>query len=417
MLLSSAATLCATAAFGFTEIGRGELLLSTSARETYDSRVFGGVSGSDDYIFTLAPQLQYLHESCDLKLNGLAGVRVNRYANFSDLDSEDAEANVKLTLPPDTAALASGTFESSYNERTDVNYDVNRRIREKIFDARLDSLIPISLKTSLLLGGMYRHEVRNEFSDRNTREGTAGFRYMNFLGGSGFDLTYTRLDVDSSGGNFYLIPLSQQSDMVTATFSRPLYDEVRGSISYGYRWLRRSRAEVFGADPNTAGSVLALNLDGPFLPPRLFPKLESSLSIGYQKSETPGINDLGGSRLIGTLHLAWHARERTEVLVDASRGRQLSVNDLTVLTTTGMLGIREHIGDFMTGTISGGYEQRDYVSLGRKDNVALGAASLNYRITKYWSADAEYRLRAANSTVTTADYSRHVVMVSATYTF
>jgi hypothetical protein len=416
--LTGTATVCTSAAFGFVELGRGELLLATSARETYDSRVFGGANPEDDYIFTLEPRLLYQHYSGELKLDGLLGTRINRYSRLTELNSEDLESNVRLSLPSEAGTRVSGSLNVGYDERTEVNYDVNARVREKTFNSQLNGLVPLGLKTSLLLDGLFRHDQRNQFSDRETREGSAGFRYVDFLGGSAIDLLYRRLEVDTSGGNAWGIPLRQRSDMYTVALSRPLYHDIRGSVSYGYRVLHRSQAELAVLGPNdSSGSVFSVNLTGPFLPQTLFPKVETALSLGYQKAETPGINDKGGTRFYGTLHVGWHARERTEVAFDARRGRELSINDVTVETTSYTVNLRQGIGNFMHGTLLAGYEQRNYLTLGRTDNVTLAGATLSYRITKAWSADADYRFRGANSSFRNADYSRHVVMASLTYTF
>src|SRR5690606_7325725 len=113
----------------------------------------------------------------------------------------------------------------------------------------------------------------------------------------------------------------------------PIYASIRGSVSYGYRTMRRSSAEIFSAARRSAGSIFSVRLDGPFLPERIFPKVESSLTLGYQKAESPGINDTGGSRFVGSMHVSWQARERTRLFVDARRALELSINDLTVETT------------------------------------------------------------------------------------
>ncbi len=415
--LTGVALACSPLAFGFAEIGRGELLLSGTARELYDSRVFGGTSPGDDYIFTLEPKALYRHYAGELKLDSLLGVRLNRYASFTDLNSNDLEGDLKLYLPADTAAPVSGSFETSYDEHTEVNYDVNARIREKTFLSRLDAGIPVGLKMSLLLDGLFRHDNRNEFSNRQTRDGTIGLRYLDFAGGTAVQGQYRRLEVDTSGGNAWGIPLNQHSDTYTLIVSHPLYDQVVGSISYGYRVLDRSRAELQFGPIHSSGSVYSVNVNGPFLPASVFPKLESSAYLGYEKADTPGINDTGGSRLVGNLHLGWYARERTVVSVDAHRNRELSVNDLTVETTAFTATLRQGIGDFLHASITAGYERRDYRGVGRRDNVGLFGTSLDYHVTKYWSANAQYQLHAARSDAPTADYSRHLALVSVTYTF
>lgn len=419
-LLVAVTTCTAPAAFAFAQIARGEAVLSTSARATYDSRVFGGYSTADDTIFTLDPRLIYKREAGQIKMEANLGMRFNRYLDYSELDSDDLVTSVELRLPSGGPSIASGSFLTSYDEHTDVNYDVNRRVREKTFLTRLNGVMPLSVKTAVLLSGMFRKDERNQFSDRETREGSAGFRYMNFLGGSMLDLRYRRLEVETDGGNEFGIALDQKSDIYSATFSRPLYQEARGFVTYGYRVLHRSRAEVFGADDDSSGSIFSVGIEGPFLSPTRFPKLDSSLSLSYQEAETPGIQDSMGKRFVGALHLGWQARERTEISFNARRSIELSIQDRTVEMTSVHLGVNQAIGNFMTGSISGGFESRDYRLSGpadREDDAFIFRSALHYRITRTWSANAEYRLRSTDSNVGIADYARHVVVLSGTYTF
>lgn len=407
----------ASPAFGFAEFARGQLDLSTTARAAYDSRVFGGVNAADDYIFTLDPRLLYRRAAGQIKLEADAGLRINRYADFTEMNSEDLVTRLHLSLPAESAAVSSGSFESLYDEHTDVNYDVNQRIREKSFTNRLNATVPLSLKTGLTLGGSFRRDQRNHFSDRDTWDGTAGFRYQDFLGNSALDLRYRHLEVETSGGNTWGIPINQDSDSFSATLSRPIYHEVRGSLTYGYRMLQRSRAELATGSDHSSGSIFAVTIDGPFLPESMFPKVETSLTLGYQKTETPGINDSGGTRMFGTAHVGWRARERTRLFLDARRSQELSANDTTVEVTGFRLGVTESVGNFTELTASGGYEQRDFQTFGRTDDVYVFQAGANYRITRAWSAGANYNLRAANSNARAADYARHIVAVSANYTF
>lgn len=418
IVLASTALAAPLTAFGFAEFARGEALLSTTARATYDSRVFGGTSPADDIIFTLDPRLIYRREAGMVKLEGILGTRINRYYDFSELDSEDLVTSLRLHLPPQASSLASGSFLASYDEHTDVNYDVNRRVREKTFLTRMNADLPLGLKTAVLLGGSFQKDQRNQFSDRELMEGMAGFRYADFLGGSTLDLKYRRLEVETTGGNEWGIPLDQSSDIYSATLSRPLYHEVRGSVTYGYRQLQRSRTEVPGdRSIDDGGSLFSVGIEGPFLPTSMFPKVESSLSLGYQEAETPGINDTGGSRFFGAMDLRWQARERTRLTFNARRALELSVNDLTVETTSARIGVNQQIGNFMTGSLAAGYEQRDYRTWGRQDDAMIFESGLHYRITKTWSASAEYRLRATDSDNPGADYSRHLVFASVNYTF
>lgn len=405
-------------AHGFAEFARGELMLSTSARALYDSRVFGGQNPADDYIFTLDPRLIYRREAGQIKMEGVLGTRINRYVDFTELNSEDLVASLRLNLPAESPSLASGSFTTSYDEHTDINYDVNRRIREKTFANHAEGLFPLSLKTALLFDGSFRRDQRNQYSDRDSWTASGAFRYQDFLGGSALDLRYRRIDVNSTGGSLWGIPIDQNTDVYSATLSRPLYHDVRGSLTYGYRILRRSMAEaIVTGQRRSEGSIFAVTIDGPFLPESKFPKIESSLTLGYQKSETPGINDNGGTRLFGAGHLAWHARERTRVFLDLRRAQELSVNNLTVETTGANLGVSQSVGNFTALTASAGYEQRDYRSFGRTDDVYVFEVGGTYRIAAAWSATANCRLRSSQSSVSSADYDRHVVYAEITYRF
>jgi hypothetical protein len=418
LFLLAAVTTCGLpAAFGFADFARGELVLNTTARAAYDSRVLGSLSDSSDYIYTLTPQLIFRRQAGEIKLDAMVGTRINRYQEFTELNSEDFLASVKFLLPPSSLTLASGSFETTYDEHNDVNYDVNRRVREKSFMTHLDALLPMGLKMALLLDGSFRRDQRIHFSDQETRSGSVGFRYMNFLGGTTFDLRYRRLETETSGENAWNIPLDQHSDIYLATLSRPIFHDVRGSITYGYRVLHRSAAETFGTGYDKGGSILMVDLVGPFLSRTAFPNLESSLSLGYQKADAPGINERGGNRFIGNMRLAWHPRDRTRLFVEARRTTELAITDTTVDTTSGNIGIRQEVGDFTTVTLSGGYEHRDYKTLGRADDVWIGDASVYYKITRSWSAEGTLRVRTADSDLATANYSREIVSLSATYTF
>lgn len=417
ILLTAATTLGTSSLFGFAEFARGEFLLSTTARTTYDSRVLGGLNSSDDYIFSLEPRLIYRREAGQLKFEGNLGARISRYAEYDHLNSEDALALLRLRLPSDGASLPSGQLEVSYSEETDVNYDVNTRIREKTFQAKINSSVPLGLKTGFIFGASYRDDQRTLFSDRETWDGMAGFRYGDFLHGSSLELTYRHREVESTGRNSFGIPIDQRSDVYQATFSRPLYHNIRASFGYGYRILHRSRAETVTGEHKSEGSIISVNIVGPFLPESMFPKIESSLSLGYQQAETPGLNDTGGETFVGRAHVSWQARERTRIFVEARRSLELSVNDFTMEVTAFEIGVSQSIGNFIQAAASIGHDEREFRSLNRSDRAFTGNVNLSYRIAKAWSAHAGYRVRIADSAWSMADYSRHVVYVSANYTF
>lgn len=418
ILITCVILAAAVPAWGFTEIERGELLLSTSASATYDSRVLGGTSGADDLIFTLFPQFLYKRDqAAQLKLDGHAGVRINRYYDFTQFDSEDFTAGLNLRLPKGVGPRFSGSFSVNYDERSDVNYDVNQRVREHMFTTNFSGNYLTSLKTSLDFDAGFLDAQRNIYSDRQQWGGGIGFNYRDFLHGTSLHLKYRHLDNETSGDNPLNAPLNQQLDTYSIGLSRPIYADVTASVSYGYRFLDRSRAETITGQTHYEGSFFAASLEGPFLPPRMFPKLTSSLSLSYQSSDVPGINDTNTRRFAGSANLSWQARETTRVFFNARRAQDLTINDITVDANTVSLGVRQEIGHFIDGTAVVGYDHRAYRGFNRSDDAFFFEARAGYRVTKYWSASAAYRFRNSDSDAVFADYSRHIVSLSANYTF
>lgn len=416
VLAAGLATAAAPTARALTEFARGELDLAATAALTYDSRVLGGATPGDDYILSLQPQLLYRREAALVKVDGAAGVTFNRYADLTRYDSEDVDSHVKFTLPKDAVSRGSGSLALSYLEKTDVNFDVNERLRSKVFDSRLDALFPVGLKTAVSLLGAYNHAERQTFGTLETREGGAGFTYADFLRGTDLNLQYRRLETESAGATS-LSSLDQQSDSYSVGLSRPIFHKIKGSISYGYRMLRRGAGETVNGQRNSNGSIFSAAIEGPFLPATKFPKLESSLSVSYSQADSPGINDTGGHRVVGKASLSWAARDTTRISVTAQRGFELAVNNLTVLSTDLTAQVTQEVGHFTELTGGGGYERRTYHGLARYDDVLTAFVAANYRATRFWRLTMDARVRDTDSTDVISAYARTVVRASATFTY
>ena len=407
--------LAASPGFGFADFARGEFLLSTTGNVTYDSRVNGGYNGDDDLIFGLRPEIRYSRPTAQIKLEGNAGVQFNRYLDHTDYNSDDAHANLRLVIPPDIGPRVSGVAEIGYNEQNDLNYDVNQRLYSKIFRAALNGNVATGLKTSIDAGGTFLHIDRDTYGVLNQRDGTLGFTYRDFLGGTDFGLHYRRLEASTAETTFSP-EIDQNSDTYSLTLSHPIYSDIRGSFTYGYRILHRAGWEDNG-DTELSGSMFSLGIDGPFLPASRFPKLKSSASISYARADTPGVNDSGGNRFTGHVGLEWQARPETRLSINASRTLELSYDNRTAQTNSLYLGVHQDVGHFIELVGTAGYEHRDYPGAARNDDVYVASIGANYQATKAWSVSANYRLRDSESNLWTANYVRHLVSVAATYTF
>lgn len=394
----------------------GELLVSTIGSVTYDSRVDGGFDTSDDYIFSLQPLVHYRRDAAQIKLDAEAGVRFNRYVDHTQYDSDDIVSHVDLIFPPELGPRISGNLGFSYDENTTVNYDVNQRLHSKTLIAKARAVFVTGLKTDLTFDGIYTRMNRDTYGVLDHRNANLAFNYKDFLWRSDFSLQYRRLEARTER-TLNNAEIDQSSDTITAVFSRPIYDEVKGSISYGYRFLHRATDETASHERQDNGSVLTLGLRGPFLPHVLFPKLDSILTVSYQKAETPGVNDTSGRRITGHLGLIWHAREMTTVSLRFDRSMQLSVNNFTTDTTRTYLDLEQKIGHFISGTASVGYEYNQYRPSLRNDDVYVVSIGGRYQATKAWRLGANYLFRDSQSSSYFSNYSRHVVSAYAAYTF
>jgi hypothetical protein len=414
--LSVLAALVGPRALAFEEIDHGALLLATTAAATYDSDIQGGPNANSDFIYSLYPDLLYKEDQSLLKVNAGAGITFQRYETYTQYNSNDADGHLNMDLGPSESLPLSGTFDNSYVEKTDVDYDLNARVHTKTLSSALNGLYTLSRQLSIGATGSYVRIDRGSDGTQLMEGGGASLNYQDFLNAANVSLQYNRLEASASsveGGP----TLDQISNSYSVVVSRPIYDDIKASATYGYRFLSRSADETEDSEPDADGSYYSVSLDGPFLPPNAFPKLKSLLSISYERATTPGINDQGGNRLVAAAHLTWSATDTTNLGVTADHSQELASNNLTVVSTDFLANVGQDIGHFVHAEVGGGYSRREYIGIARTDNVGTGYAHINYHATKALTVSLNYDVHATSSNDVLASYSRNQVRLSATYTF
>ncbi|HEU5079212.1 MAG TPA: outer membrane beta-barrel protein [Opitutaceae bacterium] len=410
--------------YGFAEFARGGITLETDARVTYDSFIIGAPKyGDDDYYARLHPELKYERKAGLANISAFAGLSVIRYQTYDQWDSEDFSAGLSTELPVAEGSRISGDFNINYTEATVIDYNVLDRIRQKTFRADANFHYQLGLKTSLRDSVDYTDVQRgSQYSNQRTLGNNLSFAYSDFLDGTSFRLTHGFVRTTSSGDNFLGHGLDQTSNSVSAGLSRPVIGPLVGDASYGYRWLDRSNQENLIGQGKINGSFFSVSVRGPFLPPRMFPKMDSNISVTYSNSRSPGINDLGNKTLTGAMSVGWQARERTHLSLSAERTVNLSANDLSVQTTRATFGINQSVSYNISlhGDVS--YVQRKFTNLERTDGTWEAAASGNYTLNKYWNAGVAYTYQNNTTDGDTIsginvwrmrayDYERHTVSI------
>jgi predicted porin len=403
-------------AHAFAEVARGSLTVTTAGRVAYDSNIMGNSTALDDTIFTLAPTFIYRRAAGLGTIDASAGVAINRYVDFTNLDNEDYTASLNIGLPTPEGAREEGTVSANYSDRTDIDETVGARIRAKTWGGRFAGTYRVGPRVDLRANLAYTETSRSAFSDRTQWAGGAGLDYNGFLGGFGLETDYrytnTQSNANGSAGS-----IDQSSNAISGGLFYKFLSGLRASANVGYRWVDRGIGEMADGSTSSNSVTMGLRLSGPFLPPSKFPKLESSFSIGIEKGETLGLNDHGSATVVGSLSLSWKARERTSLTFNASRQQGLAANNLSTVDSLIRFGVTQRIGLRTSATASIGQEWSSFPSTGRNDKRTRAGANLSYSINRTWGTGAAYAYTLSRSSRDTLDYDRHLVSVFLSCTF
>jgi hypothetical protein len=399
-------------------VGRGDVTLDLTTAATYDSNVFGAPDAQGDFYGTLTPHAVYVRRAGEVEARADVGVAFERYLDQTQLDAANLEAAASLLVSPDPTRKFSGSLGAAYAETSDVNTDVDARIKAKTATFTGTGAWIAGPRTDFSFNASYSDAGRDIASDQQLLASELIFDYKDFLLGNTLRLTSDYDETHSSGGNLLGVDLDQTSYSLAAGLGRSFYhDVIQAWLSYGYRVLERAQAETSTGVTRTGGPVIFASLIGPFLPRKYFPKVKSELDLSYEDATTPGVNDPGEKELTGALHLDWQARDTTTASFTATRSQRLSVDDLTVVTSALQLGVQQTLRYNLIGNISAGYNWDTFHGIGRSDQTVLFSARLNYVFARSWNAYALYQLSSADSNVHQANYARNIVTLSVAHTF
>lgn len=399
-------------------VGRGDIFASTMATTTYDSNVYGTPDATGDFSGTLTPRLSYLRQAALVESEVNAGVAIIRYLDETALNAENFDANAALRFPVSDGRNFSGSLSAAYLETSDLDTDLNARVNtaSTTFEAR--TALVTGPRSDVAFNASYNDSQRDIASDRQTLASEFAYGYRDFFYDNNLRVAANYDRLQTSGDNAKGIPLDQTAYMLTLGLNRLIaHDALRVGVNYGYRILERSAAETSTGQTRQAGSVISASIDGPFLPKKYFPKVESRFGVTYQEATSPGIDDTGTKDVTGFLNLGWQARETTRVTFAAHRSQRLSSNDLSVVSTNVRFGLEQILRHNLTGSLSAGYDWSSYASINRQDTTASFGAALRYQFSPAWDASLIYDFTSTSSDVAASAYDRHLVSLSVTCRF
>lgn len=369
--LLAAITLAAPASLmGFWEVARGEVVLHTTARGTYDSNVFAQTEADDDFYFSLIPELQFLRRAGLGTIDARAGIDFTRFVDFTSEDYENIFASLNISYPVSPQSPLSGGFSTAYTESSGVNDYLNTRIRQEMFSIGLNSVYKVSPRFGLRNSLSYNTTNVEIFSDVESYSGTLGAQWA------------------------YSPTLAFFTD---------------------YR-LRRSRST--GADELTGHKVD--NLDHAVFvgaTGKLMPRLSGSASFGYQQTDARG-GGSDSSLFVTAAELAWALQRVTDITLGIARDMDVSPTDQSVESTSVTLGLTHRVEPKIELNTYVGYREFQFQGAGgRSDETFRAGAGMDYTFTRYWSAGAGYDYTDNDSSSGFADYRRHMTRLFTRYSF
>jgi len=399
-------------------LGRGEVNAQMTTSAIYDSNLFGTPLATGDYSGTVAPRISYRRQAGQIEADANVGVSFIRYLDQTQLDADNLAVDGALTFGESNLRNFSGYLRAAYVEASEVSTDLNARVDSKTTTLAGHTAVVAGTRTNVTLDGSYTNSDRSLGSNQQLLTTTAVYSYRDFFYGNSLRLSGEYDKTRTSGDNAISVPLNQDSTTFSAGLERAFADTaLHARVSAGYRVLNRSAAETPSGDQRQAGSVFSASLDGPFLPAKYFPKITSQFSIAYEDAAAPGIYDTGTKELTGSLSLGWQARETTRISFVARRNQHLSINDLSVVTTSVALTLSQELRYNLTGSVSAAYDWSSYRGSARQDQIASVNAGLSYHFARSWDARLSYALTSTDSTIPTSTFDRHVVSVGLTHQF
>jgi hypothetical protein len=425
LLSFSLLLLITTTGHAFTELARGALTLTTTGQISYDSNILSRNQDVGDTIYTLTPILKYKRAAGLGSIDADLGTSVYRYDTESNFNGEDLFANVRIGLPTPQGARDSGSVGAGYSNRASIDQELSARVRTKEWHADAKESFRIGSRTLIRGDASFSNSTRSSYSDMTQWSVGTGLDYGEFLGGFGVKADYKLTSTDSTDirGDDPLHTVSpntgldQMSNSISSGIFYKFSSALRASADIGYRWINRSAAETASGKRKDGSMTYSLRIDGPFLPPKQFPKLKSSLSLGFEKGEALGLNDKGSTTLTGNLSLSWQARERTSLQVGANRKQSIGIDNYSSVNSGLDIGAVQQIGEQVSVSAKISQEWIDYVGKNRSDNRTSFNTRVSYFFNKRLEAGVSYLYTISNSNEVLHDYHRRLYTLSATYTF
>lgn len=362
--------LAAPAGHGFAEFGGGTLNFNAIAQVMSDSNVFGNTTDESDVIFTGRPELAYMREGSRGTTSLDLGVAINRFSDFSELNSDDWYFNGAVQVPPGSGRL-SGGLNVAYFNGTEADDFLGQRADMERLNFALSTNYELSGRTSLRLGASladYETDLRPSGESLALRAGV-GLRLRPNI--SAFlDVSQATTKTEPSG-----LPVQ--------------------TLNY-----RSSRVNV--------------GLDG-----QLSATITGTVSVGYEDISSRSGDTVGdGNSFISNVSLSWNARQNTTVTLSGGQETRITTSSESIDATTVAIGIDQRVGPALTARARLMWETFTTRGLGNQsDDRLVASLDLEYSIHERLAFGGGVHHNVRSSFLPQFDISRTVLSVFGRFTF
>ncbi len=397
-------------------VAQGRLTAEATATSMYMSNAEARRNGAEAFTFSFAPALDYKRQSALIETSATAGVEFEHVLDGPGSDREAKRAGLTFSTAKSAGYRFTPTLRTLYTESYSNDLNVNARIfnrqtttaagGEMTFSPTLTAALISTYETNRADGYAGRHSLEN----KGRLESALGGRRSLFA-------EVNHREVASDDRSAGSTALDQRALSTTLGFTQGFSTGTKASIGVGYLDQQRSTAETLLRSKGSSGATVMASIDGPFLPPTLFPKLTSMIRLAFGRLENPGLQDNGNKQLTGEVAVGWAARSTTRLGLAAARTRDLTVNDLTMERSRSVATVEQSVGNTsrLAGTL--GYEWMTIRGIIRHSEGAIATFSASRKLGSRdrWESRFNYEYRDLNSSEQVANFSQHTVRLSAIY--
>lgn len=342
--------------------GRDALFVTADAGVVYDTNIFANRFSNSDTIYSAGAGLEYSRHAGIISVDASTGISTSRFDRFSSENFSDPHFQGELSARDDRTS-ADLTLSAARQSEADI----------------ISGIRAVSWNYAAGLNTKYR------VNDRYSVSGNLGYTLQDFVNAP----TLVNLSGYSAGANLFY----------TINSARDFF------VGYNFHLQKTSGNRSFDDHSVNFG------LDG-----KIFPKINGSVSVGYELQEPHGSpNDHGTSSLTESIALTWNLSRRVKVTGHLSQDFNATSTNESINTTAGTLDATYSMNSktAVTASVGGGYNRFIGAEAGgRRDTYFTWSIGPSYSINEHLKVSTSYTYYENWSTLSFSDFIRHTFSLS-----